>query len=112
MVRITVVKVFDRLPGVAGQVRAGARLAVTKTVADLEAQAKSRAPVDTGALRNSITGTMTGETEGEVSTNQEYAPHQEWGTRFQPGTPFMRPAADAVRPGFEAAMKAVLGDLG
>jgi len=35
--------------------------------------------------------------EGVVGTGLEYATYQEFGTRFMPAQPYMRPAADAVR---------------
>lgn len=111
MVRIEVAILSNRLPSLPGLARAGIRAAVSKAVLDVESQAKVRAPVDTGALRASITGKLTGDTEGEVSTGVNYAVHQEYGTRFQSGTPFMHPAADAARPGFEAAIKQAIAGL-
>ena len=60
-----------------------------------ERYAKEYAPVDTGRLRNSISHEAVPEEETVyIGTNVEYAPYQELGTRFQPGTPFLRPAID------------------
>ncbi len=73
------------------------------------AQAKSLSPVDTGSLKNSIMwktskmsgGHSGGNTLSEIVTNKhdgivgsatEYAVYQEFGTRNQPGKPFLRPA--------------------
>lgn len=111
MVKITVSVVSNKLPGMAALARAGIGAAVAKAVADVESQAKTRAPVDTGTLRNSIAGSMTGPTAGEVSTGVEYAQFQEYGTVFQPGQAFMRPAAEAVKPSFEAAIKQAIAGL-
>lgn len=65
----------------------------------VERAAKRHAPVDTGRLRSSI-GTGLGiDNDGlhvRVGTNVEYAIHQEFGTRFQPGKPFLRPALRAA----------------
>lgn len=60
-----------------------------------ERYAKGYAPVDTGRLRNSISHEIA-QDEGAVyiGTNVEYAPYQEFGTRYQSGTPFLRPAID------------------
>lgn len=60
-----------------------------------ERYAKEYAPVDTGRLRNSITHEAAPD-EGAVyiGTNVEYAPYQEFGTRYQSGTPFLRPAVE------------------
>ncbi len=101
---ISVSILSNRLPVIAAQLPGAVRQIVTKAVSDVEGQAKQRAPKDTGALANSIQGRMTGDTSGEVSVGVSYGVHQEFGTRFQPGTPYMRPATDAVRPGFLAAV--------
>ena len=60
-----------------------------------ERYAKGYAPVDTGRLRNSITHEAVPD-EGAVyiGSNVEYAPYQEFGTRYQSGTPFLRPAVE------------------
>lgn len=48
-----------------------------------------------------------------MGTDVEYAPHQEFGTRYQPGTPHVRPAletaADAILAEIVAAAEAQLG---
>jgi HK97 gp10 family phage protein len=112
MVSITVVKVFNKLPGMSAMARVGLGVAVHKAVFDVEAQAKTRAPVDTGALRASIHGEMTGDTEGQVTTGVDYAVFQEYGTRHMPAHPFMTPAAEAVRPSFIAAVEKAVSGLG
>lgn len=101
----------NRLSAIAAGMKPKARTLVAKTVLDVEAQAKVRAPVDTGALRNSIHGTMTGETEGEVAVGVEYGVYQEYGTRYMPAHPFMTPAAEAVRPAFEAGARQIAEGL-
>lgn len=45
-----------------------------------EGYAKDLAPVDTGALRNSISHKVTGEPAAYIGTNMEYAPYVEFGT--------------------------------
>lgn len=60
-----------------------------------ERYAKGYAPVDTGRLRNSISHEVApDENAVYVGTNVEYAPYQEFGTRYQGGTPFLRPAIE------------------
>jgi len=58
-------------------------------------QAKQLSPVDTGALRRSITHQSSG-LHGEVGTSIEYAPYIEYGTYRTPKQPYLRPALDAV----------------
>ena len=60
-------------------------------------QASLLAPVDTGNLRASIHGRVEGRV-GIVGTGPvKYAEFQEYGTRFMPAQPFLRPAIDAYR---------------
>lgn len=66
----------------------------------LESEIKSRAPVDTGNLRDSYAHTVesSGNTiTAHVGTNVEYAIGQEYGTTYQGGTPHVRPALEANR---------------
>jgi len=63
----------------------------------VEAEAKRRAPVDTGRLRSSINSGVSGDV-AKVGTDVEYAPYMEYGTsRFPTGKPFLRPALDVSR---------------
>jgi HK97 gp10 family phage protein len=67
-----------------------------KAVADLaEFQAKSRAPVRTGRLRNGIEGRAE-ETTAILSNGVPYAPHVEYGTRHTRAQPHMRPGMEAA----------------
>lgn len=76
-----------------------------------QASAPGEAPAtDTGNLANSIQAQMTGPLAAEVSVGAEYAAALEFGTadgKIAP-RPFLEPALDAARPGFEAAVKSVL----
>lgn len=91
----------------AGQTaRQQAELVVAKSAHDLEAQAKSLAPVDTGALMNSIGTDATG-LHAEVGPTVNYAQFLEFGTYKMAPQPFMGPAADAVEPAFLAAMEQI-----
>jgi phage gpG-like protein len=67
----------------------------------IEREARKRAPVDTGRLRNSITHRVYPEGSrrlvAEVGTNVEYAAAQEFGTsRGVPPTRFLGGALEAV----------------
>lgn len=65
----------------------------------VENYAKANAPVDTGALRNSITSqVLSDENAVEIGSNIEYAPYQELGTSrmnaCNDGQGFLRPAIE------------------
>lgn len=69
---------------------------VEKAALHLEGAIKDRAPVDTGHLRSSYSTRVEGSV-AHVGTNVPYALPQEYGTRYQSGTPHVRPAIEAER---------------
>ena len=75
-----------------GQV--AATTATTVMSEDVASDARSRAPVDTGALRDSIDVQP-----GKVTVSVPYAAFVEYGTSDTPAQPFLRPAADTVEDG-------------
>jgi len=67
----------------------------------IEGSAKEKVHVITGNLRRSIrsaieTSTATSAT-AIVGTDVEYAPYEEFGTRYRPPHPYLRPALDEKR---------------
>ena len=100
----------------AGKVGAKAALAFRKTILDIEADAKGFAPVDTGALKNSLGHDITGDgrfgrMEGEVGGTVDYEIWQEIGTSTQPGTPHLAPAFDRRVPSFLEAVTQMGGEI-
>lgn len=77
----------------AGAIRAGLQAAAFL----VEGQAKIKAPVDTGFLRNSIQVQSVNSREAIVAATADYALYQEVGTRFMAAHPFMRPAIENNR---------------
>lgn len=107
----TIEIVYNHFPQVAAALPKAVREIVQETLLGIETTAKIRCPVDTGALRASIHGEMTGETSGQVGTNILYSVFQEYGTVYQAGTPYMTPAAEAERRHFMRKMQALEGRL-
>ena len=70
-------------------------------------QAKKNAPVDTGFLKNNIVSRYEG-MSGIVHSQSAYSGFQEFGTRYQSGTPFMRPALMLIYPQFRKDMLDVM----
>lgn len=90
-----------------------AREAMKKALTDISTGAKNRAPVDTGALRNSISTQTQGNRDyarGEVGPTVHYAGYLERGTSRMRAQPYLRPATDAVIPGYEAALGQITRD--
>lgn len=82
-----------------------------KAVDKIHQDVQSRAPVDTGQLRDSYRTKVTTEGDaavGYVGTNLDYAIHQEYGTVHQSGTPHLRPALEANQKEFP---ELVFGDV-
>ena len=91
-----------------------AATALGKTVKDIEAAAKTLAPVDTGFLRSSISSDVTvqGSTiRGEVGPTANYGAYVESGTRRQRAQPYLRPATDMMVPAYEQALGEITEDL-
>jgi len=84
-------------------VRAGAQ-AVT-------GQAKSRAPVDTGALKASISPEDKGDLLSWVSDGVEYGIYQELGTSRMRAQPFMVPAVESCQKQYTDLWRALFDRL-
>lgn len=80
---------------------------VKKAAFDLEAQAKARAPVDTGHLRSSINTQEVTPVLYLVESPVHYSVYQEFGTRFMPAHPYMIPALEYVRPRLLEQIRAI-----
>ena len=89
--------------------------AVSAGAAVVERDAKIRCPVDTGALRRSLRemkqNKTPGRIESQVGTDIEYAPHVEFGTRYQRAQPYLRPALDENTNEIQAAFETRLNQL-
>lgn len=75
------------------------RAVLTMLALRVEREARRRAPVDTGRLRNSITHRLYAEGDtavAEVGTDVEYAVYQEFGTSRVPPTRFLGGALQTV----------------
>ena len=85
---------------------------VAKTAGDVEATAKSLAPVDTGFLRNSIQAERVTDLEWEVNVGAEYGAYVELGTSRMAPRPYLTPAVEAVREPFRKTLAAVVEHAG
>lgn len=103
-------------------------IALVESAIIMEGECIVRCPVDTGHLRGSISrkirlgnGSVQGETktdgidgvpeagEAVVGTNVSYAPHVEYGTKYQRAQPFMRSGAVAAVPKIKDLFQKRLG---
>lgn len=92
------------------ELQALARVAVKKTVKDIEANAKQIVPVEFGNLKNSIGHSdlrslgSDGGISAEVRATADYASYVEFGTSTQAPQAYMGPSLDRFSPAFEQAM--------
>lgn len=98
-----------RMSSAGGRIGAAGSAVLRRTAYAIEADAKALAPVDTGALQESISTTLvgdgrTGAMGAEIGPTVEYGVYQEYGTSTQSGTPFMGPAYDRQISGFTEAL--------
>lgn len=70
--------------------------------------ARVYAPHDTGFLESQIKTSYPQALEAHIDAEAAYSGYQEYGTRFQSGKPFMRPALNVVEPKFKQDMTNVL----
>ena len=84
--------------------------ALTEAAILVEGRAVEKVHVKTGALRQSITRAIA-KIRAFVGTPLEYAPYEEFGTRFRGAHPFLRPAfftsVKAINEIFKKLYKAV-----
>lgn len=85
-----------------------ARVALAKTAADIERDAKAFVPVDTGNLRASISRTVEGLT-AEIGPTASYGAYVEYGTSRQGPAAFMGPAFDRHAYKLERALAQIAG---
>ena len=99
---------FNHSRRVRTDTRAKLAAAIAGAAHQIEAGAKTRAPVDTGNLRNSISADQIDALSWAVTVGALYGAYVEFGTRHQAPRPFLIPAVDAVRPQFEQAIRRAL----
>lgn len=95
---------FNRFPELAAKVPGLVSEIVRKAALDVEGQAKTFVPIDTGALHDSIDVQMEGDLTAVIAPHTEYAAFVEFGTFKMSAQPYMTPAAEAVRPAYVQAL--------
>lgn len=106
-VRVSWRVVDNDFPKIIAGMEAKAEAIVSKAALDIEAHAKTRAPVDTGTLKNSIQATRVGDAHWRVVVGVDYGMYVEWGTARMAAQPFFQPAIQAVTPQFLTAIRKV-----
>jgi HK97 gp10 family phage protein len=102
----------SRLPALAAHYRVTMAQALEAIGRSIEGEAKIRAPIDTGALVNSIRYVSVSATSGRVQVGVEYAPFVEYGTIYMDARPYLLPAVEVVRARLGPIVAVVFGSGG
>lgn len=97
--------------GAGSKVREQSSKVVKNNTSKLKSLAQEKAPVaakNGGFLKSQIKDSYPDDLQGRVVSGAGYAGYQEYGTRFQPGTPHMRPALHEIEPQFQKDMTDVM----
>ena len=109
---VTLRVVSNRIPTVKASLKPLLAAEVQKAAFRIEAASKAKVPVKTATLQRSIHTVMSNDgMTATVGPSVFYAIFVEFGTRRMGARPYMRPAADAVLPGFVGVVRALLGKL-
>lgn len=98
------VRVINLVPKATAQVNTRVATAVRTAAFMIEREAKVRAPVDTGYLRNSINANGDG-MDWKIDSPAEYSIYQEFGTYRMAAHPYLIPGLEAVKPWLESALR-------
>lgn len=96
------------IKGAGSKVREQSAKVVKNNAEKLKSKAQAKAPKDTRFLKDHIKTSYPGELEAHIDDEAAYAGYQEYGTRFQEGTPHMRPALREIEPQFKQDMTDVM----
>lgn len=99
------------IKGAGSRVEDELSIVIKDNTTDLNETMQGLAPVDGGDLRRGIKSTFPSKLESKTTSNVEYQAYQEYGTRFQPGTPHVRPALKEVEPKFKSDLTKVMKGL-
>ena len=101
---------IDALVKLPGRVRRTLERVIAEEAAETAADARERAPRDTGALQESIHAEQTDVLTWEVRDGVPYGIFQEFGARFHAAQPFMTPALHAAEIRLEGRLATALNE--
>lgn len=105
---------YNRLPNVAPEVVRQAADLIEATAVNIQAKAKTRSRVDTGALKASWTSAKdpSSPLAWVVGSDQEHSIYNEFGTRYMSPKPMLVPSFNEEVPRLRAALQQLARGLG
>ena len=116
-VQLEGVREFNRALNNFSTFREKAKEIVAKNGAEMQQKTQEYAPVDTGYLKRSVSlaiseGGDSATVESKTGEGKDnYAVYQEFGTRYQSGTPHVKPAFDQQKEKFKEDFKRMVKDI-
>lgn len=116
-VQLEGVREFNRALNNFSTFREKAKEIVAKNGAEMQQKTQEYAPVDTGYLKRSVSlaiseGGNSATVESKTGEGKDnYAVYQEFGTRYQSGTPHVKPAFDQQKEKFKEDFKRMVKDI-
>ena len=116
-VQLEGVREFNRALNNFGTFKDKAKRIVAGNGAEMQQKTQEYAPVDTGYLKRNVSLTIG--SDGNSATvesktgegKDNYAVYQEFGTRYQSGTPHVKPAFDQQKEKFKEDFKRMVKEL-
>lgn len=110
MIRLDITRTIDRTELVKSILKDSIKQVITKSCEDVVALAKTRVPVDTGNLKNSIEADLSkiNDLEATVGSNVDYSLYVEMGTHNMPAKPYMTNSFEEVAAQFQAVVQRVI----
>lgn len=102
---------LNRFPQMSPRMRAAVGRRIHAAGFRVEGDAKGRAPVRTGMLRDRIRNQPSGPISTVIGVGVEYGIYVERGTRKMAAQPFLEPAMQAEAPRLEASFRGIEGEL-
>lgn len=102
---------FNHLPALSQRMREQGAAHVQATAEHIAEDAASRAPVDTGELRDSIHVEGRG-MASVIVADAGHAAYVEYGTSRSPAQPYLHPAVEAARSGYLSGWKSIISGGG
>jgi HK97 gp10 family phage protein len=96
---------YNNLPSIIKDLRADSAMLSYRTAETIKADARRNVHVITGNLRDSIVREKVKEKHHRIVVGMSYGAFEEYGTRFRPAHPFLRPAVERARAEFRMGVR-------
>lgn len=101
-------KRYSQIDSIVKMIRSNSDQACYDFARGTAAAARVNAHVITGYMKGSIRNERVGKGQHKVVVGASYAAYEEYGTRYRPPHPFLRPAVEANKARFQNQMRQII----